>query len=89
MCDFDPQANATSGVGVDKTTANPSIYEVLIEGAEDVIIIGVHRFQSLLKQMLPVGNADHFNAGAGSRGKEKESRVSGKDVALWPSGSPL
>ena len=34
LCDFDPQANATSGVGVDKTTANPSIYEVLIEGAE-------------------------------------------------------
>jgi len=32
VCDFDPQANATSGLGVDKTTANPSIYEVLIEG---------------------------------------------------------
>ncbi len=34
LCDFDPQANATSGVGVDKTTANPSIYEVLVEGVE-------------------------------------------------------
>ena len=34
VCDFDPQANATSGLGVDKTTANPSIYEVLIEGVE-------------------------------------------------------
>lgn len=34
MCDFDPQANATSGLGVDKTTATPSIYEVLIEGEE-------------------------------------------------------
>ena len=33
VCDFDPQANATSGLGVDKTTANPSVYEVLIEGA--------------------------------------------------------
>ena len=32
LCDFDPQANATSGLGVDKTTASPSIYEVLIEG---------------------------------------------------------
>lgn len=32
LCDFDPQANATSGVGVDKNTVNPSIYEVLIEG---------------------------------------------------------
>lgn len=34
LCDFDPQANATSGVGVDKNAANPSIYEVLIEGVE-------------------------------------------------------
>ena len=34
LCDFDPQANATSGVGVDKTTANPSIYEVIVEGVD-------------------------------------------------------
>lgn len=34
LCDFDPQANATSGVGVDKTTATPSVYEVLIDGVE-------------------------------------------------------
>ena len=25
LCDFDPQANATSGLGVDKTTATPSV----------------------------------------------------------------
>lgn len=34
ICDFDPQGNATSGVGVDKTTVSPSIYEVLINGAD-------------------------------------------------------
>lgn len=34
VCDFDPQANTTSGLGVDKTTASPSIYDVLISGAE-------------------------------------------------------
>ncbi len=33
VCDFDPQGNATSGFGVDKTTLNPSIYEVLVSGA--------------------------------------------------------
>ncbi len=33
VCDFDPQGNATSGFGVDKTTLNPSIYEVLVNGA--------------------------------------------------------
>ena len=34
VCDFDPQANATSGLGVDKTTASPNIYDVLINGAD-------------------------------------------------------
>lgn len=33
LCDFDPQANATSGLGVDKTTATPNIYDVLIADA--------------------------------------------------------
>ncbi len=33
VCDFDPQGNATSGFGVDKTTLSPSIYEVLVSGA--------------------------------------------------------
>ena len=34
VCDFDPQANATSGLGVDKTTVSPSVYDVLINGVE-------------------------------------------------------
>ena len=34
LCDFEPQANATSGMGVDKNTASPNIYDVLINGAE-------------------------------------------------------
>ena len=34
VCDFYPQANTTSGFGVDKTTASPSIYDVLIDGAD-------------------------------------------------------
>ena len=34
LCGFDPQANATSGMGVDKNTASPNIYDVLINGAE-------------------------------------------------------
>ncbi len=32
LCDSDPQANATSGVGVDKVNAALNIYDVLIEG---------------------------------------------------------
>ena len=34
LCDFDPQANATSGMGVDKNAASPNVYDVLIRGAE-------------------------------------------------------
>jgi chromosome partitioning protein len=34
ICDFDPQANATSGYGVDKVSASPNIYQVLIDGAD-------------------------------------------------------
>ena len=34
VCDFDPQGNATSGLGVDKLTAAPSVYDVVINGAE-------------------------------------------------------
>ena len=30
MCDFDPQANATSGLGVDKKKAKHSVYDVII-----------------------------------------------------------
>lgn len=33
VCDFDPQGNATSGLGMDKSHS-PSIYDVLISGAE-------------------------------------------------------
>lgn len=34
MVDFDPQANATSGLGVDKNAVTPNIYDVLVNGAE-------------------------------------------------------
>ena len=33
LCDFDPQANSTSGIGVDKA-ASQGVYEVLINGAD-------------------------------------------------------
>ena len=39
LCDFDPQANATSGMGVDKSTSN-GVYDVIMNGAstESVIV---------------------------------------------------
>ena len=40
LCDFDPQANATSGLGVDKRKLRNSVYDVIINDvkAEDAII---------------------------------------------------
>lgn len=32
LCDFDPQANATSGFGIDKKKTKSTIYDVLIKG---------------------------------------------------------
>lgn len=34
LCDFDPQANATSGLGVDKRKIKASVYDVIINGSE-------------------------------------------------------
>ena len=34
LCDFDPQANATSGLGVDKRRTKHNVYEVIIGEAE-------------------------------------------------------
>lgn len=40
LCDTDPQGNSTSGMGIDKGAANPSIYDVLMNElpAEDAIV---------------------------------------------------
>ena len=40
MCDFDPQANATSGLGVEKRKTKHSVYDVVINGvpAADAIV---------------------------------------------------
>ena len=40
LCDFDPQANATSGLGLEKKKLKHSVYEVVINGtpAKDAIV---------------------------------------------------
>ena len=63
LCDFDPQANSTSGMGVDKTVSK-GIYEVLVSDvpAADAVVhtrygagielIGMDRREFLLKDAL-------------------------------------
>lgn len=40
LCDFDPQANATSGLGIDKRKIKKTVYDVIINGvnAKDAIV---------------------------------------------------
>lgn len=40
LCDFDPQANGTSGLGIDKKKLKKSVYDVIIDGvpAKEAII---------------------------------------------------
>lgn len=41
LCDFDPQANATSGMGINKRKINKSIYDVVVNG--DAVEAVVHK----------------------------------------------
>ena len=48
LCDFDPQANATSGMGVDKNTASPNVYDVLVSGADPAKAVVSTKFGDVL-----------------------------------------
>lgn len=58
LCDFDPQANATSGLGVEKRRLNKTVYDVIINGADPASAVVRTRFG----HVLPSGSA---LAGAG------------------------
>ena len=48
VCDFDPQANTTSGFGVDKVTASPNVYDVLMNDADVSRAIGSTEYADVL-----------------------------------------
>lgn len=48
LCDFDPQANATSGMGVDKNTASPNVYDVVITGADPRRAVAATKYGHIL-----------------------------------------
>ena len=48
LCDFDPQANATSGMGVDKNAASPNVYDVLVSGADSARAVVSTRYGDVL-----------------------------------------
>ena len=48
LCDFDPQANATSGMGVEKSQGRPTIYDVIINEAEPASVLIHTKYGDLL-----------------------------------------
>ena len=48
LCDLDPQANATSGMGVDKNAASPNVYDVLVSGADSARAVVSTKFGDVL-----------------------------------------
>jgi len=48
LCDFDPQANATSGMGIDKRSVHKSVYDVVVNGADTASVIVNTKFGDVL-----------------------------------------
>jgi len=73
LCDFDPQANATSGLGLEKRKIKHSVYDVTINGvsAEDAIV------HTKFGDVLP-SSADLAGAGVELIGTEAREQQLGK-----------
>jgi len=56
LCDFDPQANATSGMGVDKSVSN-GVYDVLINGKDVKASIVSTRYGDVLPSSKALAGA--------------------------------
>ena len=56
LCDFDPQANATSGMGVDKTLTQ-GIYDVLINGVAPEKRVAVTKYGDVLPSCKELAGA--------------------------------
>ena len=57
LCDFDPQANASSGLGVDKRTIQHSVYDVIINDTPIQEVIQHTRFGDVLPATADLAGA--------------------------------
>ncbi len=57
LCDFDPQANATSGLGLDKRSLKHSIYDVLIQEVSAKEAIATTKFGDVLPATTDLAGA--------------------------------
>ena len=57
LCDFDPQANATSGMGLDKRKLQSSVYDVVINGSSVAQAIVATEFGHVLPSSADLAGA--------------------------------
>ena len=57
LCDFDPQANATSGLGVDKRKVKSDVYDVVVDGADPKNAIVQTKFGDVLPSSADLAGA--------------------------------
>jgi chromosome partitioning protein len=57
LCDFDPQANATSGLGINKKKIKKSIYDVVINGADPAEAVVSTKYGDVLPSTADLAGA--------------------------------
>ena len=57
LCDFDPQANATSGLGVDKRKIKKDVYDVVIDGVSTAEAIVSTKYADVLPSSADLAGA--------------------------------
>ena len=57
LCDFDPQANATSGLGVDKRKVKKDVYDVVVDGCNAAEAIVHTKFGDVLPSSADLAGA--------------------------------
>ena len=72
LCDFDPQANATSGMGVDKRKIRYSVYDVTINGVDPRQAILRTQFGDVLPAAADLAGATVELIGADHRERQLE-----------------
>ena len=75
LCDFDPQANATSGMGLDKRKIKYSVYDVTINGVEAEKAICHTKYGDVLPSAADLAGATVELIGADNRERVLEKAL--------------
>ena len=75
LCDFDPQANATSGLGVDKRKIKYSVYDVTINGVPAADAVVHTQFGDVLPAAADLAGATVELIGAEHRERQLEKAL--------------